>query len=1618
MILSVKSDKTSTSRHTLRGMRMRLAALLLILVSLLGAAFLVIHQLTPTRAATGDWPMYLHDYSRDGSGTDTIISPSNASQLALDWSFNIGAPIDSAATVVGNTVYVGGWDGNEYSLNATTGALIWKTFLGQTNAPCYPQVTGVSSTAAIDNGVLYVGGGDTNFYALDASTGAVLWKTFMGDNTKGWYNWSSPVIYNGYAYIGTASVGDCPLIPGQLLQISLSTHLVTNSYNTVPPGQVGGGIWTSPSVDPATNTIFVAIGNLTPTADIVALDANSLALKSSWVVPESDAAAAGGDADFGTSSMLFTDQNGDQLLEAINKNGIAYAFNRNNLAAGPIWKQQIAVGGTCPECGDGSVSSAAFGNNTLFMAGGNAVINNQGYTGSVNALDPATGTYLWQHATSGMVISPLAYSNGLVVAGAGPTLEVLDASNGSPLWSYTTGAQLYAEPTVANGQIFEGSTDGTLYAFSLGTPTTPPADPNCPTGWVCQDIGSPSPAGAESVSAGTWNVSSGGTGVGGGSDQFRFESQIVNGDVQISAQITSQQLTAGTAQAGLLIRQSNDPTAPYYAVFAEPNNKVVVQYRKAFDSAPTTVTLSNAPALPLSLEIQRSGDQFQAALSTDGVNYTLIPGDTATIPLPSAVMVGLAVSSGTAGTANTVTYNAVSIQPPGAAPNPPASASACPSGWSCADVGNPSTVGDQTLSAGVWTVKGAGAGIQYAADQFHFVWQQLAGDGSISAHITTQQNTSASALAGVMLRQGTAGNAAYYGAFITPGSGVSIQYRPTAGLRTQQISGPASTVPTYLMIAGSAGTYCTYSSSDGTNWSYVIGSCVALGLSGPLLAGLAVTSASGATLGVDTFDTVTLSTTAPPPPSNCPTGWNCADVGYSTPAGSQSLSNGTWTVLGGGADIYGTYDQFRYVWQQLTGDGVVSAHITSQANDNIWAKAGVMIRQTTDPGAMYYAALVTPGNGIVVQYRSAQGGGAQQIAKITTGAVPAYLMVTRSGNVFSAYTSSDGTTWSLITGSSVTIAMIGAVQAGMAVSSHDASFLDTVTFDTVTISASLLCPAGWSCADIGNPTPAGTQSESNGTWTVQAGGADIYGTSDQFHYIWQSLAADGSVSAQVTSQTNTSSNAKAGVMLRLSSDPGSPFYDAVVTPGHGVAVQYRKNQGGSAQQSTNLTALTVPIYLMVARAGVTFSAYTSSDDVNWTLVPGSSVTLPNMTGTLLAGIAATSHSTTKLSAVMFSSVTISTCPLNWNCADIGSPVPSGGQSESNGTWTITAGGNDIWGVSDTFHYVWQPLSGDGVVNAQVLTQSSSSTWAKAGVMIRQSTDPGAMYYAALVTPGNGIVVQYRSAQGGNTSQVKISGTVPTYLLVQRVGTTFSAYTSPDGSTWTLVPGSSVTITMTGSVLAGLAATSHNSNALGTVSFGNVNVSAGSLPMNCPTGWSCADIGNPTLAGSQSVNGSTWTVQAAGTDIFGTSDQFHYSWQTLSANGSVAARVVSQTNSSGWAKAGVMLRQDSTASAAYYSAYLTPGNGVVIQYRKAAGAGAQTLVTFSGTAPAYLAVARSGTTFTAYTSTDGVVWTLVTGSSVTITMTGPVLAGLAVTSHNAAVLGAVTFDNVNVGTTVP
>jgi regulation of enolase protein 1 (concanavalin A-like superfamily) len=179
----------------------------------------------------------------------------------------------------------------------------------------------------------------------------------------------------------------------------------------------------------------------------------------------------------------------------------------------------------------------------------------------------------------------------------------------------------------------------------------------------------------------------------------------------------------------------------------------------------------------------------------------------------------------------------------------------------------------------------------------------------------------------------------------------------------------------------------------------------------------------------------------------------------------------------------------------------------------------------------------------------------------------------------------------------------------------------------------------------------------------------------------------------------------------------------------------------------------------------------------------------------------------------------------------------------------------------------------------------------------------------------------------------------------------------------------------------------------------------------PSPWLTQNVGTPSLTGSASYNNGTWTVAGSGADIWGTSDQFRFVYRTLSGNGTITARVVTQTNSNAWAKAGVMIRESLAANSRHAMTIVTPSNGRRMQYRSSTGGSSTDVNGGTGGAPVWVRLVRSGNTFTSYRSADGVTWTLIRSQS--ITMGTNVYIGLAVTSHTNSALSTATFTNVTV-----
>ena len=170
-----------------------------------------------------------------------------------------------------------------------------------------------------------------------------------------------------------------------------------------------------------------------------------------------------------------------------------------------------------------------------------------------------------------------------------------------------------------------------------------------------------------------------------------------------------------------------------------------------------------------------------------------------------------------------------------------------------------------------------------------------------------------------------------------------------------------------------------------------------------------------------------------------------------------------------------------------------------------------------------------------------------------------------------------------------------------------------------------------------------------------------------------------------------------------------------------------------------------------------------------------------------------------------------------------------------------------------------------------------------------------------------------------------------------------------------------------------------------------------------------DIGSVGIKGSSTESSGLWTVKGSGDDIWNTADAFFFRGATLTGNGSIQARVTSQTATDPWAKAGVMIRAATNANSTHAFLAATPANGLAFQRRTATGSSSTHTSQGSFTYPIWLKLTRSNNTFTGYKSTNGISWTQV--GTATITMSSQVYIGLAVSSHNNGALSAAVFDNV-------
>ena len=498
---------------------------------------------TPADAADDpQWAMGGHDISNTRSNpTETILSTATVGGLRQAWTYTTRGPVSATPAVVDGAVYVPDWGGWFHKINANTGTVIWsrsiQSYVGGTAevfARTHPVVVGDTVYIGTQTGA--------RLLAIDTANGNLRWNVATDPHPDAVLT-GGAAYYEGVLYQGVSSLEfqravqtgyDCCTFRGSLVAFNASTGAqLWKSYmlpDQGPGGDVfsGASVWGStPTIDPASNTIFVGTGQNysvpqsvqqcqanggTPQQclppwnakdSIVALDRTTGAIKwntgparfDEWNFgcipgfPPNNCPNPGPDHDTSDGTHLFDlpGPNGTtrRAVMAGQKSGEVWMLDAATGAI--IWSASIGPGSTQGgiEWGTSNDGRRIFFTSSNMGGAQHTLPNGQTINySSFGALDAATGQILWQvpEPNAGRAIGPTTYANGVVYVGSmNNWMYALNADNGSVLWRAQGAGSSNAGPAIVGGKLYwgngysrGGTTSTTFYSFGLPTITTPP----------------------------------------------------------------------------------------------------------------------------------------------------------------------------------------------------------------------------------------------------------------------------------------------------------------------------------------------------------------------------------------------------------------------------------------------------------------------------------------------------------------------------------------------------------------------------------------------------------------------------------------------------------------------------------------------------------------------------------------------------------------------------------------------------------------------------------------------------------------------------------------------------------------------------------------------------------------------------------------------------------------------------------------------------------------------------------------------------------------------------------------------------------------------------------------
>jgi RHS repeat-associated protein len=718
-----------------------------------------------------------------------------------------------------------------------------------------------------------------------------------------------------------------------------------------------------------------------------------------------------------------------------------------------------------------------------------------------------------------------------------------------------------------------------------------------------------------------------------------------------------------------------------------------------------------------------------------------------------------------------------------------------------------------------------------------------------------------------------------------------------------------------------------------------------------------------------------------------PTAWTDADVGAVGLPGSATYSSSTetFTVNGSGTGVFSSADELNFAYQPLSGDGSIVARVVSQTGASS-PPAGVMIRETLNTNAT--SAYTAYRAGTIYFVDRATTGTSSSYQTGASGTLPYWVGLVRVGDAFTSYKSVDGVNWVQV-GNAETITMAQSVYIGLAVSSSDNSSLSTAVIDNVSLNT------------LSNSAPAITSLSATtgaiGTQVVISGtgfGATQNGSAVLLAGVAVTVSSWSSASITVT----IPSGATSGPML-VSVAPSmndSNYIDFTVTSQPLPTAWLDRDIGlvGAAGSATYSNG-----QFLVSSSGN--GVYSTADDVHFVYQPLTG------DGTIVARVVSFVRATEPQAGVMIRN-TLDESSMSAFTSYEGTTVyfwyrPTTGASTS---YQYGAGGSlPYWvklvrsGSSFTSFMALDGVNWLQVGTAQTITMGqnvyiglavSSDT---SGALTTATFDNVSVSTPAIPSP---VITGLSATTGSVGGQVTISGVG---FGVTRSGSVVSLSGTPVTiNSWS---NTSVTITIpTGAVSGPLVV----SVAPSMIDSNYVNFTVTSQPL--PSGWLDQDVGSVGLLGSASYSGGVFTVNGSGQGLYTSTDQFHFVYQPLLGDGTIVARVASQTGASG-PPAGVMIRE--TLSTGAVSAFVGYRQSFIYFIERTPTGSTPNYQTGPANAlPYWVKLIRSGGTFSAYKSADNITWVQV-GTTQTISMAQNVYVGLAVSSDDNTSLSTATLD---------